>query len=382
MLPGATEVGDAEFVATRSDCVAVATTSAAVTLLFAVFGSLTAELTLAVSLIAVPAAVPAVTVTTYVMVAGVLAARLGFVQVSVAGVQVHPAGPVRETKVVFAGAVSVKVTLLAVLGPALFTTCVYVMLLPACTGTGLGVLVTERSAELVTSTFTVTLLLALFGSWVDEETVSVCEIGPAAVVGFTVTTKVKFAAVVLAAIAAVAVQLRLATVHVHPAGPVSVVAVVPAGTVSLSVGALAEPGPLLVTLCVYVMVFPALTGFGVAAFVTLKSACAFEATAILTVAELFAGFVSLVVVATVAVSLMIVPAAAPAATVYFAVIVPVELGGTLGLVHATGAASGHVHVTPPLFTTATETNVVFAGVASLNVPVLQLLGPVLVTTCV
>jgi hypothetical protein len=33
-------------------------------------------------------------------------------------------------------------------------------------------------------------------------------------------------------------------------------------------------------------------------------------------------------------------------------------------------------------TTATETNDVFAGVASLNVPVLQLLGPEFVTTCV
>ncbi len=58
-----------------------------------------------------------------------------------------------------------------------------------------------------------------------------------------------------------------------------------------------------------------------------------------------------------------------------AVIVPVEPGGTLGLVQLTGAVFGQVHVPPPVVTTATDTNVVFAGVASVNVAVLQLLGP-------
>jgi hypothetical protein len=56
-------VGEGEFVTIRSDCVPVATTSAAIALLLAEFGSVTAELTVAVSLIAVPAAVPAVTST-------------------------------------------------------------------------------------------------------------------------------------------------------------------------------------------------------------------------------------------------------------------------------------------------------------------------------
>jgi hypothetical protein len=64
------------------------------------------------------------------------------------------------------------------------------------------------------------------------------------------------------------------------------------------------------------------------------------------------------------------------------VIVPVEPGGTLALVQATGEAFGQLQVAPPAFTTAAETNVVFAGRASLNVPVLQLLGPLLVMTCV
>src|SRR5271170_7056294 len=123
LLPAATGFGDAAFVVTRSACPAAATTSVAVALLFAELGSVVAELTEAVSLITVPAAVPAVTFTVYVMVA-VPGAKLGSVQVNVTSVQVHPADPVSETAFVFAGSASVKVTLVAVLGPLLVTTCV------------------------------------------------------------------------------------------------------------------------------------------------------------------------------------------------------------------------------------------------------------------
>ena len=58
-----------------------------------------------------------------------------------------------------------------------------------------------------------------------------------------------------------------------------------------------------------------------------------------------------------------------------AVMVAVEPGGTLELVQLTGAAFGQVHVPPPVVTTAAETNVVFAGVSSVSVAALQLLGP-------
>jgi hypothetical protein len=78
---------------TRSDCVAVATKSAAVALLFDVFGSVMEELILAVSLIAVPAGVAAFTRTVYVMVADP-GAKFVFVQVRVPTLHVHPAGPV------------------------------------------------------------------------------------------------------------------------------------------------------------------------------------------------------------------------------------------------------------------------------------------------
>ena len=110
----------------RSAWVAVATTSAAVALLFAEFGSLVDELTLTTLLIAVPAAVPAFTLSTTVKVPAP-GASFALVQLMVpvpftAGVvHDHPAGNVIDWKVVFAGVVSVRLALVAVLGPELVT---------------------------------------------------------------------------------------------------------------------------------------------------------------------------------------------------------------------------------------------------------------------
>src|SRR5579864_1941165 len=130
------------------------------------------------------------------------------------------------------------------------------------------------------------------------------------------------------------------------------------------------------------MLFPALTGFGLALLVTLRSACAAEDTGMATVAELLAAFVSRVVVATFTVSVMIVPPAVPVVTWYIAVTVAVEPGGILALLQATGALFGHDHVTLPELATATDTKLELLGVASVSVPVLQLLGPELVMTWV
>jgi hypothetical protein len=198
LLPAATEAGDAELVVTRSACVPNATTSAAVAVLFAEFESVTDELTVAVSLITVPAAVPAVTFTTTGKLA-VPGAKLGFVQLmtpalpTAGSVQDHPLGSgVSDTKVVFGGVFSVKLAPVAVLGPPLVTICVYVILLPACTGTGLAVFVTDISAESATTVLTDALLFPPFGSTVVDETVSVSVIVvPDATVEFTFTTKVK-----------------------------------------------------------------------------------------------------------------------------------------------------------------------------------------------
>src|SRR5579872_724948 len=122
LLPAETEVGDAAFVTTKSAWAAVATTSAATAVLLDEFGSDVAELTVAFSLIGVPAAVPPFTLTVYVIVAGEPAANAGSTQVNVPRVQIHPAGPVNDCAVVFAGKVFVSVTLVAPLGPALLTT--------------------------------------------------------------------------------------------------------------------------------------------------------------------------------------------------------------------------------------------------------------------
>jgi hypothetical protein len=64
------------------------------------------------------------------------------------------------------------------------------------------------------------------------------------------------------------------------------------------------------------------------------------------------------------------------------VIVAVEPAATLALMHETGEEFGQVHVPPPVVTAATDTNAVLAGVASVNVPVLQFAGPLLVMVCV
>lgn len=102
----------------------------------------------------------------------------------------------------------------------------------------------------------------------------------------------------------------------------------------------------------------------------------------LTTAALSRGFVSWVVLEPMSVSVMMVPAAVPRATRYFAVIVPTDPGGTLELVQEIGETGGHAQVPPPVVTTATETKVVFAGVASVKVAELQFAGPLFVMVCV
>src|SRR5450631_3175017 len=100
------------------------------------------------------------------------------------------------------------------------------------------------------------------------------------------------------------------------------------------------------------MLLPAATGFGLPELVTLKSACAPDATAIFTVAELSARFVSRVVVEPLSVSVIIVPATVTLVTLISDVIVPDEPGGTLGLEKLTGPVTRQVHVPPPVVTAA------------------------------
>src|SRR5438105_3040463 len=112
----------------RSAWVAVATVVVVTAELFALLVSV-AELTVTVSVMVVPAAVPALTCTATVKVVAP-GARLAIVHVSVPVppttrlLQLHPAGGVNDRKFVFAGIASVNVTLTALLGPGLVRICV------------------------------------------------------------------------------------------------------------------------------------------------------------------------------------------------------------------------------------------------------------------
>src|SRR5262249_40418382 len=102
--------------------------------------------------------------------------------------------------------------------------------------------------------------------------------------------------------------------HVQFAGGVNDTNVVFAGIVSLNVALVSVPGPLFVSDCVYVILLPCVTGFGVAAVKTARSACPADATTVVAVASLFVAFASGVMEDTVAGAVMTVPAAVPEIT--------------------------------------------------------------------
>jgi hypothetical protein len=131
LFPACTGTGLAAFVTERS--ADVPTCTLADELLLARFGSTGAvSATDTVSVIVVPGATPAFTVTMNEKVTVAFAARVVpalFVHISVPTLQVHPPGPLRPKAVVFAGSVSVTVidpaaAEPAVAGPRFFTTCV------------------------------------------------------------------------------------------------------------------------------------------------------------------------------------------------------------------------------------------------------------------
>lgn len=125
---------------------------------------------------------------------------------------------------------------------------------------------------------------------------------------------------------------------------------------------------------------PARTGFGVPVFVTAKSAWPAVATTTVAVAELLEGFGSVVLEETVAVSLMSVPDAVAGLTVTVTLNVVDAPGAKDGMLHAIDVREHVQPLVPDVGTT--ETNVVFVGVAELQVTVLALAGPALATTMV
>ena len=126
--------------------------------------------------------------------------------------------------------------------------------MPAPTGSGLSVIVTERSALAVTVVVAVALLLPAFESVVDDDTVAVFESTvPFCTARPTLTTSVKTP---LPALNDVAVQLieplapTAGVVHDHPPGLDNDTKVVPTGNVSASVTLAATLGPALATVIV------------------------------------------------------------------------------------------------------------------------------------
>ena len=128
LLPTTAGFGEPELVTVNSACAVVPTTVEAVAELLAEFGSLTDELTVAVSAITVPLATAAFTFTTIEKFADVLPFMFKVLQTTLpvpptAGfMHVQPAGADMETNVVLAGTASTRVALSAALGPLLVTT--------------------------------------------------------------------------------------------------------------------------------------------------------------------------------------------------------------------------------------------------------------------
>src|SRR5258705_6585776 len=121
--PAVTLLADGAFVITKSACAAVATVVVVIAVLFALLVSVV-ELTVTVSVMVVPGAVPALTCTANVKVVDP-GTRLTIVHVSVPVppttklLQLQPTGGTKVRKLVFAGIASVNVTFAALLGPGL-----------------------------------------------------------------------------------------------------------------------------------------------------------------------------------------------------------------------------------------------------------------------
>src|SRR6266852_5332702 len=150
--------------------------------------------------------------------------------------------------------------------------------LPASTGLGEATLETSRFGAVVpTTVVAVAVLFEELGSLAEELTEAVSEITvPLAVPAFTFTTRVKVPAVEPGMFELLHTTLPVpptaGAIQLQPAGEAIETNVAFAGTLATRVALSAALGPLLVTICVYVMLLPAATGFGDPAFVTLKSA--------------------------------------------------------------------------------------------------------------
>jgi hypothetical protein len=228
-----------------------------VAVLLFLFVSAVVEATVAVSVMIVPPAVPVFTLKTAVTVAVAPGGTLELEQDTGAEfghVQEPPPVTPTDTKAVLAGAASVKVALLQLLGPELAMTCVYVMLLPAETGFGAPLLVTDRSHWSAMNVETLVLLFEELGSLVDEVTDELAVIVPCGAVAGTFTTTMTSASVPVVMDGSVQFTVPVlptaGAVQLQPAGASTDSKVVLVGVASLKLTAEAEAGPLFVIACV------------------------------------------------------------------------------------------------------------------------------------
>ena len=214
---------------------------------------------------------------------------------------------------------------------------------------------------------------------------------------FTVAVLVTAVTVAVGAIAATRVNTALPVVsdaveHVtvppaptagveqdQPLAAVSETNVVASGSVSDSVTDAAALGPLLVTVMVYVRLWPTVAEFGVPIFVIERSAI--PATGVVAVAELFSGARSVVTAFTVAVLVTAVTVAVGAiATTRVNCALPVLSDAVEHATVPPAPTAGVEQDQPPA--AVSETNVVAGGSVSDNVTDAAAFGPLLVTVMV
>jgi hypothetical protein len=145
------------------------------------------------------------------------------------------------------------------------------------------------------------------------------------------------------------VRVPLTTEQVQPDEGLGVAEtnVVLAGIASLKATVPAAAAPLFLTTTVYEMLFPAITGLGVAVLVIERSAVVDEPTVVWTVAELFVRFGSLFPAVALSTSVITVPTTTPVFTAT----------PTVNVVEAALATSGLVHEIVPALPTAGVTQV-------------------------
>jgi len=148
--------------------------------------------------------------------------------------------------------------------------------LPAITVRGVGLVVNTRSACVPSATMSDAVAELAPNAWFVAFTVTVSLITvPLAVPATTCTTSVTVPLVPAGAEAPVheiaPAEPTGGVVHVVPGGAEIDSNTVFGGVFSVSDGLLAVPPPTFVAVCVYVILFPAITGSGEATFVTVIS---------------------------------------------------------------------------------------------------------------